>query len=253
MKAGKWLLAVALGCLMAGNANAEWMRTVYAWDTRTPAQGKFQVTLSGSYQASESEGNDATRIVVRPYGIYGLADNWAVRVAPAFVSWDVDGGGSESGLGDTRVLTVYRFLDEAQAGFDLAVKGGVSLPTGDDDQGLGTGNVEPDLALLAAKTLGPVIAVANAGGRLILDPDEGEEDFILDFIFAGICPLNEKTSLNVELEAATARWDGEDDYMELLFGGRFLPRADMFVKGGVSLGLTDAFDWGFRIAGGYEF
>ncbi len=253
MKAGKWLAAVALGCLLANAARAEWGRTITVWDTRTPAQGKFQVKLNGIYQSSEFEGNDTDRILARLYGIYGIADNWAVRVAPLYTSWDVDGGGSESGLGDTRVLTIYRFLDEAKAGFDLAVKAGVTLPTGDDDKGLGSGHVEPDLFLLAAKTLGPVIAVANAGGRLILDPNDGEEDFILSFLLAGIYPLNEKTSLNAEFSADTARWDGEDDYVELLFGGRFLPRADMVVKGGVSLGLTDAFDWGFRLAGGYEF
>lgn len=249
----KWLAAVVLLCAFAGAASAEWERTVSAWDTRLPAAGKFQASLWAGYWEAEAGGADVNTMDGTLYLTYGIADNWSACVAPGFTRWDVDGGDSESGIGDTDIMTTYRFLDEKDAACDLAVLGRVQIPTGDEDKGLGTDHVEPGFLLLASKTLGPVIAVANAGGDAILDANEGEEDFILHAALEGVYPLNEQVSLNAVMSAATARRDGADDMIDLGLGTRFTPCEQTFVLGAGYVSFTDDYDWGAQIAGGYEF
>lgn len=253
MKARTWILFVSVLCLMAVAASAEWERTVSAWDTRVPAQGKLQLSAWGGYYAWESGGADGNELGANVYAHYGLADNWSVCLAPGFMRWDVDGGGSESGLADTDVMTTYRFMDEAAAGFDIGVMAGVSLPTGDEDKGLGSGSVEPTVGLLAAKTFGAVVAVANIGGRLILDADDGEEDFTLGLSLEGIYSVSDQLSVNAAFSAATARWEDGDENADIGLGARFHPMEQAFLGGMAYLSLTDSYDWGVTIGGGYEF
>jgi len=247
------LTAAAVLCVFAVAASAEWERTIFAWDTRLPAQGKFQASLWGDYYAYEVGDADATTLDGVLYLTYGIADNWSACVAPSFTSWDVDDGDSESGISDTLLTTTYRFMEEKDSGADVAILGRASLPTGDDDKGLGSGNVEPGFLVLAAKTLGPIVAVANAGATAILDADDGEEDFILRGCIEGIYPLNEQLNINALLSAETARADGADDDVELGLGTRFTPVEQFFVLGAGYVCLTDAYDWGATLATGYEF
>ncbi|MBP7830848.1 MAG: transporter [Kiritimatiellae bacterium] len=247
------LAVAAVLCVFAVAASAEWERTIFAWDTRLPAQGKFQTSLWGDYYASEVGDADATTMDAALYLAYGIADHWSACVAPGFVSWDVDGGDSESGISDTALMTTYRFMEEKDSGADVAILGRVNLPTGDDDKGLGSGNVEPGFLVLASKTLGPIVAVANAGATAILDADDGEEDFILRGAVECLYPLNEQLNLNALLAAQTARADGEDDDVELGFGTRYTPVEQFFVLGAGYVCLTDAYDWGATLAAGYEF
>ena len=135
MRTKKWLVMICGCCLAAVSASAEWERTISAWDSKLPDQGKFQMSLWGDYWEWESGGADGKEMDATLYLNYGLADNWSVVLAPGYTKWDQDRGGDEAGISDTGVLSTYRILDEAEAGFDLAVMGRVSLPTGDDDKG----------------------------------------------------------------------------------------------------------------------
>ena len=253
MNARQGMAAVAILGLLAASAVADWERTISAWDTKLPDEGNVQLSLWGSYWEWEAGRADGNTLEARLYADYGIADNWSLSIAPGFTRWDVDHGGDEAGIADTYLMTTYRFIDEAASGFDMAVMGSVSLPTGDDDDGLGTGNVEPGVTLLASKDLSPVVAVANAGAFMILDADRGEEDYVLHGSLEGIYPLSEQLSLNAVVSAATARWDKGDDDADVGVGARVTPTEQMFLVGAVYYSLTDNYDWGFQVAAGAEF
>ncbi len=253
MNAKQGMAAVAILGLLAASAVADWERTVSASDTKLPDQGRVQLSVLGSYSEWEAGRSDGNSMEARLLAEYGIADNWSVSIAPGFARWDVDHGGDEAGVADTFLMTTYRFMEEASAGFDMAVMGTVSLPTGDDDDGLGSGNVEPGATLLASKDLGPVVAVANAGAFMILDADRGEEDYVLHGSLEGICPLSEQLSLNAVISAATARWDHGDDDADVGVGARVTPTEQMFLMGAVYYSLTDNYDWGFQVGAGVEF
>lgn len=246
----KWVVVFCVLGLFAAVASAEWERTISAWDTKLPDQGGVRVSVWSGYWEWDHGGEEVDASL---YLDYGILDRWSVSVSPGFLSWDQDGMDSESGISDTDLFSTYRFADEADAGLDLAIMGGASLPTGDDDKGLGNGDVEPKLSLLASKTLGPIIIVGNAGGRWITDAGDGEEDYTVYAALEGICPLNDKLSINANTSASTSRWEGNDDPVDVGLGVRFAPIEQAFCLAAGYYCLTDNYDWGAQVAAGYEF
>ena len=253
MKGAKLWVVAGFAGLLAAAAGAEWQRTITTWDTRLPAQGKLQLLMWGNYWTGSEDDWDWSHTAGMFYVNYGILNNWSASIAPGIAHGSVDGGDSETGISDTDLQTEFRILDEAQAGLDLAVVGRMWLPTGDEDKGLGTGSLEPGLALAAAKTLGPVIGVANAGGRLILNSDEGEKSMVAFGMVEGIYPLGEQISLNGSFDVTSARFDGEDATVDIGAGARLVPVPQVFLSGALYLCLTDAYDWGLQAVAGFEF
>lgn len=152
MKARKWLLVAAFLFLFPVMAQADWERSVSAWDTRLPDEGKVQVSFWGGYWETEVRGIDIQENTGYIDITYGVSDRWSFRVSPSVYRWNLEPGPAESGFSDTSLMTTYRFLDEGTQAFDMAVMAGLSLPTGDDDKGLGSGKVEPEATLPLSKT-----------------------------------------------------------------------------------------------------
>ncbi len=253
MKTNKFLIVLAFLFLLPAVTYAAWERTVSAWDTQLPGAGKVQISFWSNYWASESNGTDAEDTMGSVYINYGVTDNWAVCVSPSLYGWKVDGGDSESGISDTTLMTTYLFLDESEDFLDLAIIGIVDLPTGDEDKYLGSGSVEPGITLIASKTFGPIIAVANVGGYTIIDSREGEKDFVLSAILEGVYPVNDKFSLNASIATWTARWDSSDSSSEAGLGARFNLSKELFLAGMFYESLSNDYDWSATLAVGFEF
>jgi len=253
MKSFKQIAALDVILLLPVMASAEWGRTVGAWDTRLPNKGKTQVALWGSYSKTEVANADFADKYATFDMIYGISDKWSAYISPSFYSWKLDGGGSESGLSDTMLQTTYRFRDEAVDNFDLAVVGKVLLPTGDEDKGLGNGGFEPGGKLLASKTFGPIIAVANLDLTAIPSADKGENDFVVSSTLEGVYPLNDKLSLNTAVFTETSRIDGGNTDLDLGFGSKYALKGQMFLAGMIYKCLSESSTWGLDLAVGVEF
>lgn len=249
MKLFKQIAALAVILLLPVIASAEWERTVGAWDTRLPSKGKINVSLWGDYSKSDLGTGNAAYLDMT----YGISDKWSAYVSPSFYSMKPEGAKSESGLSDTMLQTTYRFRDEATGNFDLAVMGRLQVPTGDEDKGLGTGGFEPGAKLLASKTFGPVIAVANLSLNAVLNADKGEKNFLASAAFEGVYPLNDKLSLNAGAFVAAPEIDGGDTDLDLGLGSRYNVKDQMFVGGMFYKCLTESSSWGLQLAVGVEF
>jgi hypothetical protein len=79
---------------------------------------------------------------------------------------------SDSGIGDVGVELKVRLLEVA--GFSLALKPGLTLPTGDEGRGLGTGAVSYAATMIFSRELGPVSLHVN--GAYARDAYGLEED-----------------------------------------------------------------------------
>jgi hypothetical protein len=252
MTTTRWIAIIAVLGLFTAAADAEWSRTRNAFDTRTPAEGKIQAEGIGGML----KGADGTYdlMYMELVGRYGLCDNWSIEVEPGFSSFEPDEGDKESGIGDTLVLTKYRFLDEAKNPLDMAAGVRVNLPTGDEDKGLGTGSVEPEVILAAAKTLGPIVAVASASYAAILDSREFEKDGILWACLEGVYTVSERVLVTTWVDGRTTRWEGTDDEAWVGASVRFLPQERILLAVRGEIGLTDdTTDWDAEITAGYEF
>jgi hypothetical protein len=127
----------------------------YAWaahplitdDAGTQGKGKFQLEVNGQYDSDKEIDAGAT---VRTTGgqmggtlSYGVIDSVDIVLGVPYqrtrVSIDgmVDSG--EHGISDTTLELKWRFYEKSGASF--ALKPGVSLPTGNDEKGLGSGKV----------------------------------------------------------------------------------------------------------------
>ncbi len=125
---------------------------------------------------------------------YGVTDNWDIGVVVPFVRVEAEAfsqativlagdgslfngnpvhsfnpdpsaaisstGGTESGLGDVILRTKYNFAGD-NAGWDLAILGQVTLPTGDEDELLGTGETKFKGMFIASKTFGRITPHIN--------------------------------------------------------------------------------------------
>jgi hypothetical protein len=134
-----------------------------------------------------------TQEILALFGTYGLTDRWDVAIVVPFehISMGVtadaridyhsaSGPGvhlfgprsspqhlrvtdSASGVGDILVRTKYNFLRSHDQGPDMAVVGEIRLPTGDENELLGSGNTAATLVLVASKPFGPITPHLNIG------------------------------------------------------------------------------------------
>jgi hypothetical protein len=116
---------------------------------------------------------------------YGYRRNVQLKVEFALLNVHVDGGQTERGLGDTSVGVKWRFLEEGRLLPQMAVYPQVTLPTGDDQRGLGEGNPSYRLPLVLQKGLGPWTVFGTVGAVLQSRPGSR------DFWFHGLTVLRE--------------------------------------------------------------
>ena len=158
---------VALALAWPGAARAA--HPLITDDTATQGAGHGQLEVTGQV-ARERE--VAGGLAVREQGgelaltfTLGLHDalDAAVSFPTSYARVEVGGvqQASASGSGDLVVEVKWRLLDAA--GFSLAVKPGLTLPTGDAASGLGTGRPCGNLLLAASQVIGPLTFHLNAG------------------------------------------------------------------------------------------
>lgn len=138
-------------------------------DTGTQGTGKYQVEVNGE-AATDKESEAGITVEATAFGFgaalaAGVRDDLDIIVGIPFLMYEMAVGGTtvadEQGPGDVVVETKWRFLE--QTGWSLAVRPGVTLPTGDEDKGLGTGETGIHLYLIATKEAGLLTLHGNVG------------------------------------------------------------------------------------------
>jgi len=137
-------------------------------DTVTHGWGKYQLEVNseagfdrqrqGGVEIKASSQQVATIITAglgeRVDLAFGLPWQW-IRVKQ-------DGSlmSAENGPGDATLELKWRFYE--RNGFSLAIKPGITLPTGDEERGLGNGRVSGGVTMIASQEMAPVTLHLNA-------------------------------------------------------------------------------------------
>ena len=160
--------AMALLAALATPAAAEAAHPLVSDDAGTLGTAVLQLELTGAGGLERSR--EAGVRLQEDASLLAAAFSWGLRddldlVVGLPMAWSRRAaGGPEtstvSGVGDVLLEAKWRFL-EAGA-FSLALKPGLSLPTGDVGRGLGTGRPCFGAALLATRVTGPVSLHLNA-------------------------------------------------------------------------------------------
>lgn len=126
-------------------------------DTGTQGRGGIQLELTTEYGRDNSD-DDGTTLSEKTSSTaatlsYGLSDEIDLVAALPY-EWyrtreEGTTTGREEGVGDIELALKWRFFDDEESRLSLALKPGLSLPTGDEEKGLGSGRVSGSLSLSA--------------------------------------------------------------------------------------------------------
>ena len=215
-------------------------------DTGTQGKGKFQLELNGQYDWDDEDvggvsveyaGGEAAMTLS-----YGIVDNvdlvlslpylWGKEKDDDVTAYD------KNGIGDATLEAKWRLFE--QNGFSLALKPGISFPTGDEDKGLGTGKIGGQAFLIASQEVEPFAFHANLGYvRNENDADERED--IWHASLAGTWEVVKDLQLvaNIGIERNPDS-EADDDPVFLIGGIIYSINENFDVDCGVKVGLTDS-------------
>jgi hypothetical protein len=136
-------------------------------DADTQGRGNWQLELQaeqGRHDATASGVRQRTReTLFNPVLTYGVLDNVEVAIGGNYLWSRVSGSGdpteSASGISDTTIEVKWNFYDKD--GFSMALKPGISLPTGDEQRGLGTGRTSGGVNFIVGYEAEPWTWLAN--------------------------------------------------------------------------------------------
>ncbi|MCF6291435.1 MAG: transporter [Desulfobacterales bacterium] len=133
-------------------------------DAGTLGRGNSQIEITGEYGSDDEAGvkSEATELAVA-LG-HGLTDSVDLILAiPYLATWTEQAGvtTTAAGVSDLSVELKYRFYD--QDALSLALKPGISVPTGDEQQGLGSGRATASLFFIASHEATPLTMHLNLG------------------------------------------------------------------------------------------
>jgi hypothetical protein len=153
----KIISVITVGFTLFLSATAFAAHPLITDDTGVQGAGKFQFELNGQYSrnndghgVTEKDQEAATALT------YGVTDAVDLIVSVPWQKSDLDDNGlasSSSGLSDVGITVKWHFFDHE--GLSLALRPGITLPTGDFDKGLGNGKTTASLFLISTNEIKP--------------------------------------------------------------------------------------------------
>ncbi|MBP8646258.1 MAG: transporter [Syntrophobacteraceae bacterium] len=234
------MFRIAIGSLLglmlfSGSVYAA--RPLITDDTGTQGKGKFQLELGYEFDHDDSGGveediHNATSVLT--YGVTDTVDV-VVGLPYQFISTkERRDTRREDGISDMTLELKWRFFE--WKGLSLAAKPGLSIPTGDDDKGLGAGRAGGSFYFIASQELEPWAFHFNAGYERN-ENSVNEETDLWHVSLATEVQVSKWLKLVADV-GAEKNTDKEDN----------TPAA--FLLGGVILPLTENLDLDFGIKGG---
>lgn len=123
-------------------------------DTGTQGKGKFQLDLNSEFAHEDEDGAAEDAFEFASILSYGLTDSVDVVLGIPYQLIRVKEDGqkdSENGLSDISLELKWRFYEKD--GLSLALKPGMTLPTSDDEKGLGSGKVTYSAFFITTKEI----------------------------------------------------------------------------------------------------
>lgn len=147
------MLRLALASLAFAATGAQAAHPLVTEDTGTVGAGRWQLELFG--EAGEARGTRARLDRDDAVLSYGLAPNLDLQAGAPWIREQA------SGMGDATLALKWRFLERGP--LSLALKPGVTLPTGDEREGLGAGKAGWGSQFVTSYVQGPATFHLHVG------------------------------------------------------------------------------------------
>lgn len=164
MKAAVLIVGLSVAITLSGEVFAA--HPLITDDAGTQGKGKAQLEFVGEYGVDKEEGGTEKSFAIptSPFLSYGITDAMDIVFSMPYASVRVEDGGTTAAARGATDLTLElkaRFYEKD--GLSFAVKPGVSIPTGDEEKGLGNGKLSYSAFLIATKEIDSWAFHANAG------------------------------------------------------------------------------------------
>ena len=133
-------------------------------DTGTMGAGKAQLEMNGEYGHDKEDGVTVKTTQGDACFSYGLSDSVDFVINLPYLHYrekSEEAIISEKGFSDTSLELKWRFYEHDDV--SLAIKPGLTLPTGDDEKGLGAGKATYSLFFIASQEMDPWAFHLNLG------------------------------------------------------------------------------------------
>ena len=135
-------------------------------DTGTQGKGKTQLEFDAECDHDSEDGTTTDTLVFPtiPVLSYGISDTVDFVLGVPFERMEIKQAGgitTERGISDVSLQLKWRLYEKD--GLSFAVKPGITLPTGDEDRGLGNGKASYSAFFITTKDMAPWAFHFNAG------------------------------------------------------------------------------------------
>jgi hypothetical protein len=163
---GVKILTVACAVLFALAGTTYAAHPLITDDTGTQGKGKGQLEIIGEYGHDKEDGvtTKSLEAPTIPFLSYGITDIMDLVLGLPYQRVKTEEGGASStvrGISDASIELKWRFYEKD--GLSFAVKPGLSLPTGDENKGLGNGKASYHAFLITTKDMAPWAFHFNVG------------------------------------------------------------------------------------------
>lgn len=190
MKKVLWFLAVFF--VLGSACEAFAARPLSTDDAGTIDKGDFEYEFG--FEMAKDEGREYTFSNVLKHG---LLDNVDVGCEAPFLYINNEEDGDEGGLSDVNLNLKYNFLKKADA-VNLTGRFDFKTDTGDDDKGLGSGDKDYALTLIASREFEKYAFHLNLGYTFV-----GREDDLFNYSLAFERALGDKCHFVSEIGVET--------------------------------------------------
>lgn len=207
-------------------------------DTGTQGKGRYQYEFQLEYGYDEEEDIKTKELSVNNTLTYGLSDNLDMGIGLPYLYWKEENSESidEDGFSDIEFGLKYRFYEGD--GLKIAIKPSISIPTGDEERGLGAGRAGGKVFLIIDKEFKNVTLFFNAG-YLRNENKIGERKNLWHISLAGEYRLSEafKAVANVGIEQNPEK-DSSEEPVFLIVGAVYSLSDSLDLSAGIKTGLT---------------
>lgn len=133
-------------------------------DTGTQGEGSFQLEVNGEFSRNHDSKTTEELFQLGTIISFGIKDPLDLVLAIPYQHLRTKDKGfkdTQAGISDLSLELKWRFLEED--GWSFALKPGVTLPTGDEEKGLGSGRASPTFFFIMTKELKPWSFYVNLG------------------------------------------------------------------------------------------
>jgi len=140
MSLNKCVLLSAVSLVLCGTVTADPIRTRATYENRFPRWEQVEAGVNFDYLDTGDSPFNAEIFSTAAYIRYGVLDNLAIMAEIPYVDISGPFGQSEAGLGDILLEVQLRAYEDILGYPYFLPHVSVTLPTGDDDKGLGEGD-----------------------------------------------------------------------------------------------------------------